>query len=309
MVAARSSAHALCSFFPGSILAHRSSRSTLGSVQIRASGSQIPEAQVLQALGEVTKALQDEGNSASVHADGSRIVLELHYEDIDYARSEFKQVQPRDAIVEFAKNESGAFVVRSTQNSYVDAAVQRIRSSLETIRGESLTTSAITLESHADPKERTAFFESLIKGIPGYAFVTVTEAYCFKPKVAEAIEEDEEKELEEQPYVDRVTLRGQGVNRSFVIDDLYRAGYYIVKVVWQVKSKASLDSDIFELEAQFSNPASCTDFSYQHRCVIHCAEGKPTDKKRPPGALEQSAIFRLLEQAATEAYARVRGSA
>jgi hypothetical protein len=48
VVAARSSAHVLCSFDSGSILAHRSSQSTLGRVQIRAAGS---EGNLLELVG------------------------------------------------------------------------------------------------------------------------------------------------------------------------------------------------------------------------------------------------------------------
>ena len=52
----RSPGHALCSFVPGSILAHRSSRSTLGRVQICATGSIAATHEGLNAGPRVTPA-------------------------------------------------------------------------------------------------------------------------------------------------------------------------------------------------------------------------------------------------------------
>ena len=127
----------------------------------------------------------------------------------------------------------------------------------------------------------------------------MTEAFCYKPRIKVSVNDDEkEKELEDQPNVVRVTLKGTGVTKSFVIDELYEKGYYIVKVVWRVKPKSSLDADLFELEAQFGEPDSCTEFSYQARTVLIFEGGKVTDKKRTPKSDEQDNLLRLIEAAA-----------
>lgn len=59
-----------------------------------------------------------------------------------------------------------------------------------------------------------------------------------------------------------------------------------------------MDADLFELEAQFGEPDSCTEFSYQARNVLIFEDGKVTDKKRTPKLEEQDNLFRLIEAAA-----------
>lgn len=290
---------------------HRSIASKLGRVarRERITYSEIKEtidqSAVVNSLDTLKQSLDDEGGVMHVEVTKDKILALISYEHIDYTKIDLKQVEPRDAIIEFTKGPSGNYVVRSTQNAFIDVVVEKLFANLGQTAGKAIERSRISLEGHADPQVRTKFFESLIKEIDGYTFRTMTEAYCYKPKLASAISEagDDDTELENQPYVERVALRGQGVNRSFVIDDLYKNNYYIVKVVWQVKPESSADADIFELEAQFSNPEDCTGFSYQARSVIICEEGKPTSKKRTPKRDEQDQLFRLIEQSAKKAYA------
>lgn len=259
--------------------------------------------QVIEAINEAAAELaKDEIASLTYSKSGDKIVAQLEYEDVDYTEVEFRQVQVRDAFIELSSTASG-FVVRSTQNRFVENVMERIFLSLAAKQGPEWKPKRISLQGIADPKKRTQFFEFLTKNIEQHDLVTVTEAYCFKPKAGQKIDEesDDPAELEDQPFVERVSLKGTGVDRSFVIDGLFERGYYVVKTAWRVKPKTSLDADVFELEAQFSSPETCTDFSYQVRTVFICDEGNITEKKRTPKTDEQDALFRLIEDAAKRA--------
>ena len=260
--------------------------------------------QITQALSELKSSLDEEGSLAQVYVDGDRVVAVITYEQVDYTKTELRQVQPREAIIEFTKGESGNHIIRSTQNSFTEAAVQKLLDTLSISTGKTIVPSRISLEGHPHHEKRTSFFEQLMKNIDGHTFITVTEAFCFKPKIKASIktEEDEEKELEDQPYVERVGLRGEGVNRSFVIDDLYKNEYYIIKAIWRVRRTSQIDSDHFEIEAQFENGDSCTGFSYQIRNVYLVEEGKVTDKKRPVKSDERDLLYRAIEKAARSSY-------
>jgi hypothetical protein len=260
----------------------------------------VTKTEVLQGLTAVKAALEAQGNRVTIEAAGDRLTARIEYEYIDYTEVEFRQVQPRDAIIEFLKDSSGAYVARSTQNAFTDIAIDQVFAAINSARETPVKQKRISLEGYADPAARTKFFETLIKSIDQHTFVTVTEAFCYKPRVKPSIKDDAdaEQELEDQPNVVRVTLKGTGVTKSFVIDELYEKGYYIVKVVWRVKPTASMDADVFELEAQFGEPDTCTDFSYQARCAIIFENGKLTEKKRTPKADEQDTLFRLMEAAA-----------
>jgi hypothetical protein len=273
----------------------------------------LAESKILEALNSLRQVLQDQGHLVDIEKkEGGRLQAHITYEHVDYTEVEFRQVQVRDAIIEFVPDEGQKFFVRSTKNHFTDVAVEQLFGSLKSPEGKDLVRHEITLEAHADPKLRIKFFESLMHGIAGHTFQTVTEAYCFKPKLAAEIkkdneEEDEPADLEKQPYVERVGLKGDGVNRSFVAEELYERDYYIIKVVWRVKPDASLDSDVFELETQFNEPDSCTGFSYQARCAYIFEDGKLTDKKRLVKAEEEDTLFRLIESGAKSALEALKG--
>lgn len=266
---------------------------------------------ILAALNVVRVAFQEDDQRIEIEAktDG-RLIARIEYEHVDYTEVEFRQVQPRDAIIEFVPQElDNGYVVRSTKNSFTDGVVDEVFEAIHKQTGKEISRSSVSLQGLADHKLRTKFFEKLMKGIADHDFITVTEAFCYKPKNSEKNSDSDDGddevnvELESQPYVERVGLKGNGVNRSFVIDELYERGYYIIKIVWRVKPKKSLDSDVFELEAQFNEPSSCTGFSYQTRCAYIFENGILTDKKRHPKFDEEDALFRLIEKAAKTAYA------
>jgi hypothetical protein len=262
------------------------------------------DTQIFDVLKAVAANLAEtEGATLTYEKQNGRIVASIEYEDVNYTEVEFRQVQAKDAFIEFVQSTDG-LVVRSTQNRFIDSVVDTTFSALAATDGPAFHPKRISLEAIADPKRRTEFFDYLTKNIQAHELVTVCEAYCFKPKGNSSHEDDSESDtgLEDQPFVERVTLKGTGVNRSFVIDELFEQGYYIVKTAWRVKPTSSMDSDVFELEAQFSTPDSCTDFSYQVRAVYVCEEGKVTDKKRICKSDEQDKLFRLIEAAAKSAW-------
>ncbi|MBT9494691.1 MAG: hypothetical protein IV107_20590 [Paucibacter sp.] len=264
----------------------------------------VTKQEILDGLSSVKATLEAQGNRVTLEVSGDRLLAKIEYEYIDYTEVEFRQVQPRDAIIEFLTDSAGQYVARSTQNTFTDIAVDQVFSAINLAREKPVKQNRISLEGYADPAVRTKFFQTLIKSIGNHNFVTVTEAFCYKPRIKASVNGDEkESELEDQPNVVRVTLKGTGVTKSFVIDELYEKGYYIVKVVWRVKPTSSMDADIFELEAQFGEPDSCTGFSYQARIALIFENGKITDKKRLPKNDEQDNIFRLIEAAAKIALA------
>lgn len=267
--------------------------------------------QILDALGGLKEALAPKGCPVSIQAKDDRFTAVISYEHIDYTETEFRQVQPRDAVIEFSKDASGATVIRSTQNSFTDTALEHVLAALSKVIGAPPEKTLISLEGRPDPKDRITFFDRLVRDIEGHDFVTVTEAYCFKPKKKSGIkdedEEDDDGDVEKHPHVERVNLKGTGVTKSFVAKELYDQDYYVVKVVWRVRPKGSLDADVYELEAQFGEPESCTSFSYQARSVIVVEAGKPTEKKRAPKREEEDRIFRLIEAAAKKVLKGLEG--
>ncbi len=291
---------------------HKSIAQKLGKVskKERVTYAEIEEPLTLEQIKDgafpVIKQLRERGNVVDTVVDKGALQIRIQYEHIDYTESEFRQVQPRDALIEFIPDENGNFVIRNTHNNYVDTATKAIIGGIETVLGKTLLMKQISLEGLADPKLRNKFFEHLIDDIEGYQFDVLTDAYCYRPKGRGSLGDDLERpaDTEKIPYVIRVTLKGYDVNKTFMADDLYKAGYYLVKVVWRMKDQKR-DAELIEIEAQFGEPNSCTEFSYQARCAIVCENGVATDQKRPIYSEEQDKYFRLIEGAARRALAKL----
>lgn len=277
----------------------------------------ISQKQIAEILQEIKNELSDEGDITHISNSSDKTYAEFQYSVVDYSKTELRQVQNRDAFMEFIKKPEGGVIIRSSQNDFADIIRKKIIGKLSKVIGKEIVPAEIGLEGFPNPKLRTQFFEHLIAGIDDVNFVTMTEAYCFKPnqKVKENQKKEEEldgededsetsKPLEKLPYVERVNLKGHGVNRTFEIKNLYDNGFYIVKVVWRVQEKRS-DGDVFEIEAQFSAPDSCTGFSYMLRSIIACEGGKILDKKRMPSKIEQDKLSMLIEKAGKQALAEI----
>lgn len=291
---------------------HQNIASKLGRVarRDRVTASEIEgkvdDSHIREALENLREKLGHYGQTVEISVENGVTSALIHYEHIDYRRPELKQVEPRDALIEFSRESDGKIVLRSPQNNEIDPIVDSLITDLNQIAGGTLSQTRVNMESIADPTLRTRFFDTLIKGLDGYKFVTVTEAYCYKPRFTEeanddAEEEDDNEELEKSPYVERVGLRGDGVNRSFLAKDLLDKGYYIVKVVWRVRPAARIDSDIFEIEAQFSDPQRFVGFSYRVRGVHMVEDGKLTKKRRSAKNEENDDLFRKIESSAKKA--------
>lgn len=255
----------------------------------------------------VIQQLKDKGNAVDMNVENGVVQIRVAYDHIDYTESEFRQVQPRDALIEFIPDDQGNYVVRNTHNNFIDTATKSIFGGIESVIGKTLLLKQISLEGIADPKIRTQFFEELIEDIEGYNIDSLTDAYCYRPKGAlGGVGNDDQRsaDIEKQPYVVRVTLKGNEVNKTFMANDLYKAGYYLVKVVWRMKHKKK-DFELIEFEAQFGEPNSCTEFSYQARCALICEDGVVTDQKRPIYPEEQDTYFRLIEAAARRTLAKL----
>lgn len=286
---------------------HKSIASKLGKVAKRERityselKGKIDQADIINSLTELKAELQEKDSTIQIDVADGKVIALITYQHIDYTKIDLRQVEPRDAIIEFTRDGSNGYIIRSTQNLDIDPLVEQVVSKLESAVPGTLSRVRVSLEAFTDPKIRTSFFENLIEGVKGYTFIDLTEAYCFKPKAKRSItdiDDETSADVEKSPFVERVTLRGDRVNKSFLINDLYKENYYIVKVVWHIRLMNQIDSDIYELEAQFGRPDVCTGFSYQIKSVFICDNGKISNKKRSPKKEEMDKIYRLVESAA-----------
>lgn len=223
------------------------------------------------AAHEIVEKLKADSDSASVSIgmDGT-VQINVRYKTFHFNKSEFRQVETKDAVISL-EQEGGTIVIRGPQNEKVDGICRDLMSVVEKTVDGKLDIDEISLEYFPEPTDRTLFFVKLIENVPGYKKHDVTDVYVFKPKTKEsstAISDEEADSVDqedEEPvlgiHITRASLKGEGVLESDEMQSLISKGFYISKIVWQAK-EALFDSDIFEFEAQFTEPESCTRFSY-----------------------------------------------
>ncbi|KRW68365.1 hypothetical protein AO741_20605 [Pseudomonas sp. TTU2014-105ASC] len=234
--------------------------------------------------------LESNGASVRVAFVNERLEVKVTYEDYNSNKSEFKQTIERDALIEIESGESG-LVIRHPNNRYISAAKDVLIDLLarNTEDEEEIQVAEIGLKAVPDNGLRTKFFKSLINGIDGYNVKDVTDVYVYNPKVAT----DDAEDL--GIHITKASLKGEGVLSSPEMKSLFDSGFYISKIVWTVSSPNE-QSDIYELEAQFSDAENCESFSYLVRGRYKYNESGHHNKHRVDcDQLSEKKLMRLIE--------------
>lgn len=252
------------------------------------------------AVEEVSLAIKAEyeknGDAVSVNKRTKGFELKIIYTQLDYNKSEFKQVIEREAIISVETNKSG-LAIRWPHNEYVQQIKERLLdllSSSDELDGD-LDIEEIELVNFELPKSRTDFFVKLYKNMKGYQMSDVTDVQVYHPKVVS------EKEDDLGVHIFKAALKGEGVHASDELSSLYKKGFYLSKITWIAKTD-SYDSDLYELEAQFMDAESCKNFSYLVKGVYkNLGKGEHAKGRASLTQVEELRLGRLIEESATKA--------
>lgn len=240
-----------------------------------------------RAIEHVAEEHRRYGDLVDVRKRPNGFLISIQYSKVDYRRSEFNQVQVKDAEVD-AVCVQGGVEIRSTQNDHIDSFRDEIVFRLRD-EHDDIVRKDITLQAHTDPVKRSKFFHDLFTGIEGYAFQNVTDLFVFRPSEGG----------EEAPEVERVALRGYSVNSTKIFTDLAADGYYIVRAIWVAK-ESSNEGNLYTIEAVFTDPETCSDFSYLVVGVQDRKNEVLSSRRRTPTRMESSSVSRAIEHRARE---------
>lgn len=223
---------------------------------------------LLAAANKLEEELLTEDDLCSVVSDKSSIRMHITYLSTNYGKSDFNQVEKKNATFEIEMLD-GSFSLRRPDNEQAQNYEARLLAIVETMmrdnsddESEGLNLNEISLQHIDDHEKRTLFFKKLINGLDGYELDDVTDVYVYHPKPT--VIEEEKGDSDTGVHISRASLKGEGVLKSDELTSLYEKGFYIWKIRWRVKDKTPY-SDLYEFEAQFSDPADCNDFSYISR--------------------------------------------
>jgi hypothetical protein len=252
------------------------------------------------AVEQLKQELESAGDVVQIDRNGDNLIMNVQYSTIDYKLSEFSQVQVRDGTIEFVKA-GNDFIVRNTQNEYLNNVRDTLIGKLEKTTESTLTTVTVTLFEIQSPKLRSRFFHELVNNLPGFIRRDVSDVYVYKSKPD--INEDESEDLEStdtDTHVERVSLRGNGVTRSEILNSLLdEENYYITKIGWTA-TEIHGAGNVYDIEAVFSDPKDCTGFSFILSGVFPVEEGVVSSRRRAPIKSEIDAISRVIETKSRE---------
>jgi len=289
------------------------------------------------AIDDVKKELEETGDLVRITKHDSRIVMVIRYSTIDYRRSEFTQTQQRTGRIEFLGS-GPRYVVRSTHSDYVIRIRDEVFERLAKNTSVSLEKFVISLSPFPNPEDRSAFFNDLINELDGFTVYDVKQAFAYKARPRgfsgdfdddESFDSEEEADDEEEneggeiesgtavkdrrrdeeaklgSHIDHVSLKGVGVTRSSFLIDALDDGYYIVRTRWEAR-KTLAPGQIYIIEALFTDPAICDEFSFMLRGVFPLEEGRVSKRQVAPQPDDIDEVSRAIEATAQRLLAQLR---
>lgn len=234
-------------------------------------------------------------------------VLIVTYTDIDFTKTELRQRAIKKCEIELqSTNDEVTVRMPATKKGREIAA--KVKSSLSEIKGEELIEEVISLENLIIPEARSLFFDELIKSISGYDLddVSSVDVYHEIDTLEDNEDEDESDALQFAGFIRKAALAGGSVLESEEFNQLHSKGFFISKIIWTVVDVIP-GGDKIELEAQFGEPSSCTDFKYLVRGVYNFNDRTSTHNatKRAASRIENSEFNNRLEKSAKFSFDKV----
>lgn len=211
----------------------------------------IDDGDIEEALSKVKSQLTESNNDiVDYNLANKSYILKIEYSEPDFTKSEFRQVVDKDAEIIIEKNKSGITII-GPHNKKMDFVTDIIFDSLAE-KDASITRNEISLEGVVDKNIVSSFFENLSKSIPNYSLKSVTDVYVYNP----------DKDDGSGAHIKKASLSGTGVTLSTELNSLYKKGFYIWRIIWLITDDRYIESDIYEVEALFSEPETCSDFAF-----------------------------------------------
>ncbi len=261
----------------------------------------IERSHIQGAVDQLKAELERSGEVVNVSRDGDKVSIHIDYSVVDYKVSEFAQRQNRDGTIELIKTDDG-YTVRNTHNEYLDSVTDYLIGKFEAASGAELKRTSVSLFGVTSARLRSKFFHDLAFKLTDFQQVDVMAVYVYKarPESEESDDEEDDGKEDSDTHVERVHLKGQGVTRSAIFNDLLdKDDYYVTKIAWRVNQIGG-GGDGYDIEAAFTNPRECTGFSYILSGVYQFENGKISSHRRQPHKHEVDHISRVIEEKARE---------
>lgn len=268
---------------------------------------------VLESSAHELKAdLESEGSLVRISTSkGSRLDIEVQYQKLNFNKSEFRQVITKTVRITLEKN-GDEIVAYLPHNDEAYEWMEKIQNNAQLKTDEIIESREIKLPLTLDAKAKSKFFIELVQHISGHPLHDVTDIYISKPTPDERkIESDgsvDSNDVSNGIHISKASLKGQGVLQSEEMNLLEKKGFYISKIVWTSKS-TGVENDLFEFEAQFAKPETCSSFTFLPRGFYKkLGDAGHSLSRTGVSTEEEHRLGRLIEKSAQRAFSNLMGS-
>jgi hypothetical protein len=266
----------------------------------------VDAASIVNAATELKNELEALGDTVNIKQQGNVVSVRVQYDSVDYRRSEFSQVQHKDGEIELIVMGDRS-ILRNTKNDYMDSARDSLLAKLAARISTGIKRNEISMFDIPVSKLRSRFFYDLANGLPGFVIRDITDVYVYK-KDPSTPDKEFISDADTDTHVGRIFLRGRGVSRSEMLQELVNEDdYHIVRMSWH--SKQTLGTGhTYEIEAVFEDSENCTGFSFIVNAVYPRDDesGRTLARRRAPQRDEVDAIARIIEQTAADVLEKIR---
>ncbi|HDU8441701.1 TPA: hypothetical protein SMN10_000192 [Proteus mirabilis] len=259
--------------------------------------------------------LNKEGDTTSYFITSNSFEITIKYVKLDYKLSEFRQSSTREANIQVEILNNNEYLLRCPPNPKAEEFTSILEEKIKEESEGDISTDIITLESVKSASERTRFFTKLIKEMKDHDLYDVSDVYISHPILNDLKgedselsnnddesdnESDNESDIPDLGYhISKASLKGRGILDSEELKDLLDKEFYISRIIWTIKNKKLVDSDLIELEAQFIDSEKCKKFSYLIRGYYQYISINEFNKNRKSFNQEnERELSKLLEKTA-----------
>jgi hypothetical protein len=244
----------------------------------------------------------------------STVKIDEHYEitveytEFNHRKSSLRQRSVNQVTIQVEPTVEGELTIRHTANTKGQEIAKDFLLKLSNDTEDPIPTTPISLAGIADRRVRTSFWVMLIKETDGLAPVSVTKAGVSRDMTSSLVADtscdgdDASDDDSDNPdatlatgLIRKAVFEGDEVLESAEYQST-QSSFFVYKASWQAVASSG---DLYEIEAEFRNPAAAHHFEYIFRSVLRKKEsgGYYKTPRRPlPAELRQ--LSQMLEDSA-----------
>jgi hypothetical protein len=238
----------------------------------------IDKEKVQDAISLLKQARSSKDEQLSVARKDDHFEITVEYAEFDHRKSALRQRSVNQISIQVESSDEGELTVRHTANKKAQEIAQVLLSKLGDDANAPVPTAPISLAGIVDRSLRTLFWVKLIRETDGLSPVSVTKAGVSREMTSSlfdhaADEDEDEEELNENDdnlkiqevtgLINRAVFEGEEVLESTEFKRT-EASFFVYKASWLAQGASG---DKYEIEAEFKNPASASQFEYIFRGV------------------------------------------